>query len=111
MCLINIQYSHTIYCILLLIYIFIYIPGAFCKDQVYLVGALQILKRRHEIDFGLLIRMGKIAYEDVEMLVMLAELDETRVPHFMNNMTAYRTNINRIAESNGLTDEILRDVD
>ena len=55
--------------------------------------------------------MGKIAYEDVEMLIMLAELDETRVPHFMNNMTAYRTNINRIAESNGLTDEILRDVD
>ncbi|XP_041377124.1 uncharacterized protein KIAA0895-like [Gigantopelta aegis] len=87
------------------------IPGAFCKDQVYLDGALQILKRRHEIDFGLLIRMGKIAYEDVDLLVKLAELEETRVPHFMNNMPVYLTNINRIAESNGLTDEILSEVE
>lgn len=81
--------------------------GAFCKDQVYLDGALQLLKHRRHIDFQLLIRLGKIAWQDIDILRPYAELQDTQVPFFMEDMTAYRKHLDRIAEANGLTDEIL----
>ena len=85
--------------------------GAFCKDQVYLDGALQLLKRRRCLDFHLLVRLGKVAHGDIERLVDHCQLDGTRIPSFMNDLTVYRKQLNHIAECNGLTDSMLADVE
>lgn len=85
-------------------------PGAFSKDQVYLSGALQILKHRRQIDFHMMMRLGKVAYQDVERLKGYADLEGTRVPTFMENRNSYIKHLDRIAEANGLTDHVLQDV-
>ena len=59
--------------------------GAFCKDQVYLEGALQLLKNRRQIDFHFLMQLGKIAFEDVDRLLLLADCENTRIPSFMQD--------------------------
>ncbi|XP_005107828.1 uncharacterized protein KIAA0895 [Aplysia californica] len=84
-------------------------PGCFCKDQVYLDGALQLLKRRRVLDFHLLVRLGKISYEDVdrECVTEIAQLENTRIPWFMNDLTIYRRQLDHIAYTNGLTDDVL----
>ncbi|XP_050395487.1 putative tyrosine carboxypeptidase MATCAP2 [Patella vulgata] len=86
-------------------------PGSFCKDQVYLDGALQILKRRHTLDFSLLVRLGKVSHRDIELLEDICELENTKIPSFMNDMNLYKRQIDRIADVNGLTDNILAEVE
>lgn len=86
-------------------------PGTFCKDQVYLEGALQLLKRRCDLDFHLLMRLGKVAHGDIDKLVNHGQLEGTRVPSFMSNLSEYRKQLNHIAETNGLTDDILSQVE
>ncbi|XP_033752755.1 uncharacterized protein KIAA0895-like [Pecten maximus] len=85
-------------------------PGAFSKDQVYLSGALQILKYRRQIDFPMMMRLGKVAYQDVDRLKGYADLEGTRVPTFMEDRTSYIKHLDRIAEANGLTDLVLQNV-
>lgn len=86
------------------------VPGAFCKDQVYLEGALQLLKHRKTIDFQLLMELGKIAWEDIGRLEPFAELENTRIPFFMKDIQHYHNCLDKIVEVNGLTDEVLEDV-
>ncbi|PVD20897.1 hypothetical protein C0Q70_19060 [Pomacea canaliculata] len=86
------------------------VPGTFCKDQVYLEGALQLLKHRHTLDFEMLMRLGKIAHEDVDRLSELSVLDNTRIPSFMMDMKKYICQLDYIAECNGLTDSVLWDM-
>jgi len=76
--------------------------GCFCKDQVYLTGILQILKIRHSLDFHLLCSMGKIAYEDIEMLKPHFNSERTKIPSFMQDLVAYRAKLDYIVEVNGL---------
>ncbi|XP_063293715.1 microtubule-associated tyrosine carboxypeptidase 1 isoform X2 [Pelobates fuscus] len=83
-------------------------PGCFSKDQVYLDGILRILRHRHTIDFPLLISLGKVSYEDVEMLRKFAQLENTRIPHFMHDLNKYQTQLCHIMETNQLSDEELR---
>ncbi|OWF52391.1 uncharacterized protein KIAA0895-like [Mizuhopecten yessoensis] len=83
-------------------------PGAFSKDQVYLSGALQILKYRRQIDFHMMMRLGKVAFQDIERLRGYADLEGTRVPTFMEDRTSYIKHLDRIAEANGLTDLVLK---
>ncbi|XP_076110008.1 putative tyrosine carboxypeptidase MATCAP2 [Mytilus galloprovincialis] len=85
-------------------------PGAFCKDQVYLDGALQILKNRRHLDFHSLLRYGKISYRDIDIISDIAELEYTRIPSFMEDLHAYRGHLDRICDANGLTDDILMKV-
>lgn len=85
-------------------------PGAFCKDQVYLEGALQLLKHRKTIDFHMLIRLGKIAWEDIGKLESIADLENTRIPFFMEDLKHYHSCLDKIAEANCLTAEVLEDV-
>jgi hypothetical protein len=85
--------------------------GAFCKDQVYLDGALQLLKRRRTLDFHLLVRLGKVAHGDIDRLLDHATLEDTRIPSFMNDLSEYRKQLNHIAETNGLMDSLLREVE
>lgn len=86
------------------------VTGTFCKDQVYLEGALQLLKHRHTLDFEMLMRLGKIAHEDVDRLSELSVLDNTRIPCFMMDMKKYICQLDYIAECNGLTDSVLWDM-
>lgn len=85
-------------------------PGAFCKDQVYLDGVLQILKIRRHLDFHSLVRFGKISYQDIDIIRDIAEVEYTRIPSFMEDLYQYRGHLDRIAEANGLTDDILAKV-
>ena len=88
------------------------ISGSFCKDQVYLDGALQLLKRRKVLDFQLLVRLGKVAHEDVSRPAVtdMAQLHNTRIPWFMEDLVAYRRQLEHIANTNGLSDAVLANV-
>lgn len=83
-------------------------PGCFSKDQVYLDGIIRILRYRHTIDFRLLTSLGKVAFEDVERLRPFAQLENTRLPHFMRDMEKYYHHLNHIMEMNQLSDEELQ---
>ena len=88
--------------------LFLSLSGAFCKDQVYLNGALQILKHIHDIDFHMLVRCGKVSYRDLPRLeAMGPELDRTRIPGFMVDQAMYKKELERIMNRNGLTQEHL----
>ncbi|KAM4017851.1 microtubule-associated tyrosine carboxypeptidase 1 isoform 1-T3 [Anomaloglossus baeobatrachus] len=82
-------------------------PGCFSKDQVYLDGIIRILRYRHAIDFRLLTSLGKVAFEDVERLHPFAQLENTRLPHFMRDMEKYYHHLNHVMEMNQLSDEEL----
>lgn len=86
------------------------LTGGFCKDQVYLEGALQLLKNRKHIDFHLLVQLGKISWEDIDKVELLGNLDETKVPFFMQDLAVYHKHLDRICEANGLTDDVLGEV-
>ncbi|XP_053551296.1 microtubule-associated tyrosine carboxypeptidase 1 [Bombina bombina] len=82
-------------------------PGCFSKDQVYLDGIVRILRHRNTIDFPLLTSLGKVSFEDVEGLRPFAELENTRIPHFMQDLDKYHHQLCHIMETNQLTDEEL----
>ncbi|XP_055891987.1 putative tyrosine carboxypeptidase MATCAP2 isoform X2 [Biomphalaria glabrata] len=81
-------------------------PGSFCKDQVYLVGVLQLLKRRKNLDFPMLLRLGKISFRDVNRRCVTdaAKLDKTRIPKFMEDLESYHQKLDNVVKTNGLTD-------
>ncbi|KAK2829971.1 hypothetical protein Q5P01_017902 [Channa striata] len=60
-------------------------PGCFSKDQVYLDGILKILRDRDKINFPLLMALGKVSFEDVDRLKAVAQLENIRIPHFMQD--------------------------
>ena len=58
----------------------------------------------------MLVRMGKIAVEDIDRLRVYVDLDGTKIPSFMEDPQQYLKNLDRIAEMNGLTDVELANV-
>lgn len=84
--------------------------GAFCKDQVYLEGALQLLKHRRTTDFHKLVQLGKISYLDLERLRFLGNYKNTRIPSFMEDLSHYLNSLQDILYKNGLSDDDLVDV-
>uniref|UniRef100_A0A8C6UGM1 Si:dkey-222b8.4 n=1 Tax=Neogobius melanostomus TaxID=47308 RepID=A0A8C6UGM1_9GOBI len=82
-------------------------PGCFSKDQVYLEGILKILRYRDKINFPLLMSLGKVAFEDVDRLKSLAQMDNIRIPHFMQDQAKYHEQLTKIMAVNRLTDEEL----
>ncbi|KAJ6662052.1 hypothetical protein lerEdw1_012899 [Lerista edwardsae] len=85
-------------------------PGCFNKDQVYLDGILRILRYRQSIDFCLLTALGKVSYEDVDRLKELAVTENMRVPHFLQDYTRYKEQLEKIMEVNALSDDELKDL-
>ncbi|XP_068432533.1 microtubule-associated tyrosine carboxypeptidase-like, partial [Clinocottus analis] len=77
-------------------------PGCFSKDQVYLDGILRILRHRRTIDFKMLTSLGKVSFEDIEMLRPLAVLPRTRIPHFMRDQERYLQHLDHIVSVNNL---------
>ena len=87
----------------------VFFAGAFCKDQVYLNGALQILKHIEDIDFHVLVRCGKVSYRDLSRLEAIGlETNRTRIPSFMQDQQIYKKELHRICERNGLSCEQLQ---
>ncbi|KAK7899606.1 hypothetical protein WMY93_020459 [Mugilogobius chulae] len=86
------------------------LPGCFSKDQVYLDGILKILRHRDKINFPLLMSLGKVAFEDVDRLKPLAQMDNIRIPHFMQDQARYQEQLTKIMTVNHLTDEELRTI-
>ncbi|XP_038596651.1 uncharacterized protein KIAA0895-like homolog [Tachyglossus aculeatus] len=82
-------------------------PGCFSKDQVYLDGVLRILRYRQTIDFQLLAVLGKVSYEDVDQLRPFGVLEQTRIPHFMQDLEIYRQQLEHIMVTNQLDEEEL----
>eukprot|EP00057_Strongylocentrotus_purpuratus_P031431 XP_784562.3 PREDICTED: uncharacterized protein KIAA0895-like [Strongylocentrotus purpuratus] len=87
-------------------------PGCFNKDQVYLNGALQVLRFRFEIDFHALVKLGRVAFQDVERLRHEAVLAEgvVSVPSFMADKDKYLEKLSEIRLKNKLTDKELCEV-
>ncbi|KAG7469658.1 hypothetical protein MATL_G00131180 [Megalops atlanticus] len=85
-------------------------PGCFSKDQVYLDGILKILRHREKIDFLLLTALGKVSYEDIDRLAVLATMEHVRIPHFLQDQARYREQLDKIMEVNQLTDEQLQEL-
>ena len=46
--------------------------------------------------------MGKISYEDIEMLKPHFNSERTKIPGFMQDLPAYRARLDHIVEVNGL---------
>ncbi|XP_071487523.1 microtubule-associated tyrosine carboxypeptidase 1-like [Diadema antillarum] len=84
-------------------------PGCFNKDQVYLSGALQVLRFRHEIDFHALVKMGRVAFQDVERLRREAVMADgvVAIPSFMVDLESYLQQLNEIRLKNRITDKEL----
>ena len=87
-----------------------YITGAFQKDQVYLKGLLRILKHRHTIDFNLLFRLGKVCFKDIDRLKNFADLENTRLPSFVEDVDKYVECLDNVLLKNGLTDKDLGNI-
>ncbi|XP_024151622.1 uncharacterized protein KIAA0895 [Oryzias melastigma] len=85
-------------------------PGCFSKDQVYLDGVLKILRYRDRINFPLLMALGKVSFEDVDRLRVLAQMDNSRIPHFMQDEVKYSEQLTKIITVNQLSDEELKTI-
>ncbi|XP_044192326.1 uncharacterized protein KIAA0895 isoform X1 [Thunnus albacares] len=85
-------------------------PGCFSKDQVYLDGILKILRHRDKINFPLLMTLGKVSFEDVDRLKTVAQMENVRIPHFMQDQAKYAEQLTKIMAVNELTDEELRTI-
>ncbi|CAK6970098.1 putative tyrosine carboxypeptidase MATCAP2 [Scomber scombrus] len=85
-------------------------PGCFSKDQVYLDGILKILRHRDKINFPLLMTLGKVSFEDADRLKAVAQMENVRIPHFMQDQAKYAEQLTNIMAVNQLTDEELRTI-
>ncbi|XP_022092079.1 uncharacterized protein KIAA0895-like isoform X2 [Acanthaster planci] len=81
-------------------------PGCFNKDQVYLEGALRVLRYRRDIDFHSLYKLGKVALEDVDHLKAMVNLGsgDLKIPTFMTDIDEYRKRLDCVVSKNGLDD-------
>ncbi len=82
------------------------LPGAFCKDQIYLQGALDLLRHRKTIDFRALY-VGKIDYRDLELCKGVGTFEGLLLPQFMADMDRYHSSLDKLLVSNGLSDWLL----
>lgn len=77
--------------------------GGMFKDQVYLRGALDLLKNRSKIDFVAL-HAGKLNLKDYFRLMKSNEIkyedNELLLPYFLRDITKYKKALDRIAEAN-----------
>jgi len=76
-------------------------PGSFCKDQMYLAGALKILHSKDRIDFKSLY-MGQIALEDAERLRSGGDVQAIQIPNFMKDMSDYLNRLANIMSENDI---------
>jgi hypothetical protein len=76
-------------------------PGGLYKDQIYLEGAVKILRKRKEIDFKLLYA-GKIALDDVERMQKKTRTNDLKYPWYLQDTQTYLNALDRIAAFNNI---------
>lgn len=77
--------------------------GGCYKDQVYLIGAIKILRNRKTINFTKLY-CGKIAVEDIlrPEIQTFCNSEDVKYPVFISNLPIYLSALDRIAQINGI---------
>lgn len=75
------------------------------KDQIYFIGAVEILKNRKKLNM-INLHSGKITVEDCLRLTEKKWInsEKIRVPHFLKNMKKYLECLDCIAEANMIKD-------
>lgn len=77
-------------------------PGGMYKDQIYFMGAINVLKNRHKINFTEL-HCGKINVDDCMRLSEKGQIsihDKLKMPTFMKDMKIYMRCLDYMAEVN-----------
>ncbi len=76
-------------------------PGGLYKDQVYLEGAIHILRERHSIDYIALF-CGKLSLDDLKRpnIEKRIKKEEILLPYFIKNMDEYQKALDIIAKTN-----------
>jgi hypothetical protein len=77
-------------------------PGGLYKDQVYLEGAIPILRERASIDF-IALYCGKLSLEDLKRPQIEKRIKKDNgliFPSFMTNMEEYNKTLDIIAKQN-----------
>ena len=72
------------------------------KDQIYFMGAINVLKNRHKINFNEF-HCGKFSVDDYFKLKEKGQIgvsEKTKLPHFLSDMQTYQKCLNFIAENN-----------
>lgn len=80
-------------------------PGGLYKDQVYLEGAIQILRERQAIDF-IALYCGKLSLDDLKRPMIEKRLKKEGgliFPTFMQTMEEYNKSLEIIAKTNFIT--------
>lgn len=54
--------------------------------------------------------LTQVSYEDVDRLKAVAQLENVRIPHFMQDHARYAEQLTKIMAVNQLTDEELRSI-
>ncbi|KAH9490906.1 hypothetical protein Btru_039747 [Bulinus truncatus] len=75
--------------------------GGLGNDQCYFEGAVSILRNVDNIDFNLLMA-GKVCTDELDRIKRVVRKDFVRLPTFMQNVTAYKNTLKKIAVMNGL---------
>lgn len=76
--------------------------GGLYKDQIYLEGAVNILRRRKEINFQALYS-GKIALEDLDRMQKKLRTMSLKFPWFFQDLGEYSRALDIIAEFNAIS--------
>lgn len=74
---------------------------SFCRDQLYLVGAIMLLKQRRTVDLRAL-HCGRICIDEPATFPSVEERPYT-LPPFLEDMEAYRASLDVIAKANFVT--------
>ena len=76
-------------------------PGGLYKDQVYLEGAVKLLRMRKELNFRQLY-LGKINIEDLKRTKLIKKALEKEIilPSFLDDIKEYRRCLDVIAKTN-----------
>ena len=72
------------------------------KDQIYFIGAINVLRNRHKINFHEL-HCGKISVDDYFKLSEKWQIvynEKIKLPLFLQDMNLYMKCLNYIAEAN-----------
>ncbi|KAJ4460899.1 hypothetical protein PAPYR_2740 [Paratrimastix pyriformis] len=77
------------------------LPAAFCKDQVYFIGAIQLLRVRRFFNFASLYA-GRLDLSDAPRMASLSAPGAVRLPAFIADQTLYRERLEAMAQVNNL---------
>ncbi len=80
-----------------------HLPQGFYKDQVYFIGAIQILQHRHSIDFVQL-HSVKLSLADFQTLAQnkLIQTQHSVVPSFIRDISQSKKALDITAQTNSL---------